>query len=349
MLGEGRLPRRRTSTCPTSLVTADGAPSSREASRDARPDLLAPRPRERADRLRPADALGPRRARRSSRGRSAPLKPAAVADLHRILALLGPRRARRRTPPRSCSTRPCRSSSPGSSSPASSPYRPARGRRSGILAAELMVLVYASFSLRKRIGAEELAAPALGHVRDLRRRRPSTASPPAPTRSGLGVRALRSAPSARSPPRRPGGSSCPRSPHGVADQSPAPTSHTKEESNSMSTYRIEIDRSLCSGFGSCVEDGPGRLRARRRRRRDARCVAETDDPAVSTRPAPARWARSPSSSGTGRVAAADRRRHRRRRARRRPLRRDASRGRLRGSRSCSSAQSRVAPYERPAL
>ena len=24
----------------------------------------------------------------------------------------------------------------------------------------------------------------------------------------------------------------------------------------MSTYRIEIDRSLCSGFGSCVKDAP---------------------------------------------------------------------------------------------
>jgi ferredoxin len=25
----------------------------------------------------------------------------------------------------------------------------------------------------------------------------------------------------------------------------------------MSTYRIEIDRSLCSGFGSCVKEVPG--------------------------------------------------------------------------------------------
>lgn len=24
----------------------------------------------------------------------------------------------------------------------------------------------------------------------------------------------------------------------------------------MTTYRIEIDRSLCSGFGSCVKDAP---------------------------------------------------------------------------------------------
>jgi len=47
----------------------------------------------------------------------------------------------------------------------------------------------------------------------------------------------------------------------------------------MSTYRIEIDRSLCSGFGSCprlapdvVElDGAGLASLR---------VGETDDPAV---------------------------------------------------------------------
>ncbi len=44
----------------------------------------------------------------------------------------------------------------------------------------------------------------------------------------------------------------------------------------MSTYRIEIDRSLCSGFGSCVDaapahftlDGSGAAHA---------LVAETDD------------------------------------------------------------------------
>jgi ferredoxin len=47
----------------------------------------------------------------------------------------------------------------------------------------------------------------------------------------------------------------------------------------MSTYRIEIDRSLCSGFGSCVAEVPGVFSL------DAGgvatlLVAETDDEAV---------------------------------------------------------------------
>jgi ferredoxin len=46
----------------------------------------------------------------------------------------------------------------------------------------------------------------------------------------------------------------------------------------MSTYRITIDRSLCSGFGTCAEMAPqlfdveGGIAAAR--------VGETDDPAV---------------------------------------------------------------------
>lgn len=47
----------------------------------------------------------------------------------------------------------------------------------------------------------------------------------------------------------------------------------------MTTYRIEIDRSLCSGFGSCAdlaphvfEVGPDGIASTR--------VGETDDPAV---------------------------------------------------------------------
>lgn len=47
----------------------------------------------------------------------------------------------------------------------------------------------------------------------------------------------------------------------------------------MSAYRIEIDRSLCSGFGSCVKEVPGVIAL------DAGgvatlLVAETDDEAV---------------------------------------------------------------------
>jgi ferredoxin len=47
----------------------------------------------------------------------------------------------------------------------------------------------------------------------------------------------------------------------------------------MSTFRITIDRQLCSGFGSCVELAPGIFRL------DpggvaSPVVAETDDPAA---------------------------------------------------------------------
>ena len=59
-------------------------------------------------------------------------------------------------------------------------------------------------------------------------------------------------------------------------------------------YKIQIDQSLCSGFGTCAEmapnifefDASGTATVRR---------GESDDPALSSRPPPrARWRRSPS-------------------------------------------------------
>ncbi len=47
----------------------------------------------------------------------------------------------------------------------------------------------------------------------------------------------------------------------------------------MTTYRIEIDRSLCSGFGSCVEEVPG-VFALDGDGLATLLVAETDDEAV---------------------------------------------------------------------
>ena len=47
----------------------------------------------------------------------------------------------------------------------------------------------------------------------------------------------------------------------------------------MSTYRITIDRSLCSGFGSCVELSPGVFRLDPGGKATA-VVVETDDPSV---------------------------------------------------------------------
>jgi ferredoxin len=47
----------------------------------------------------------------------------------------------------------------------------------------------------------------------------------------------------------------------------------------MSTYRVEIDPSLCSGFGSCVKEVPG-VFALDDRGIATLLVAETDDEAV---------------------------------------------------------------------
>ena len=95
------------------------------------------------------------------------LRPAAVTDTHRFLALLA------------LATVVLHGAALMLDStvhlrlvallvPGLSPYRPlATG--SGVLAAELMLVVYGSFSLRRRIGAAELASPALGDLRHLRR------------------------------------------------------------------------------------------------------------------------------------------------------------------------------------
>ena len=98
----------------------------------------------------------------------------------------------------------------------------------------------------------------------------------------------------------------------------------------MSTYRIEIDRSLCSGFGSCVEHAPDIFDL------DAGGIASS----ASARPTTPRCStRRIVSHGRDRRQAVtgcrrhERRRDRRRRARRLPLRRDAPRRRFDGSSS----------------
>ena len=47
----------------------------------------------------------------------------------------------------------------------------------------------------------------------------------------------------------------------------------------MSIYRIEIDRSLCSGFGTCAELAPHLIQLDRAGNAEAR-VGETDDAVV---------------------------------------------------------------------
>ena len=109
-------------------------------------------------------------------------------------------------------------------------------------------------------------------------------------------------------------------------------------------YRIEIDRSLCSGFGACAElapeifelDGSGTAQLR---------VGQSDDPQYSRRQRPARWPRSGSSRRRRHEPARPRHRCR---PRRHPLCRDAPRRRLRGP-PHDPRREPAAPYERPAL
>ena len=96
------------------------------------------------------------------------LKPATVTDTHRFLALLVPRRDR---DPRRCARtrlhRPHRHRRT-CSFPGFVPYRPL-WVGVGVVAAELMVLVYASFSQRKRIGAKNWRRLHWATYGDLRR------------------------------------------------------------------------------------------------------------------------------------------------------------------------------------
>jgi len=78
------------------------------------------------------------------------LKPAAVVDLHRILAMLGLGALAGHAAALVLDTT-VKVSIPGLFIPGLVSYRPV-WTSTGILAAELMVLVYASFSMRKRIG-----------------------------------------------------------------------------------------------------------------------------------------------------------------------------------------------------
>jgi DMSO/TMAO reductase YedYZ heme-binding membrane subunit len=78
------------------------------------------------------------------------LKPAAVTDLHRILAMLGLGALAGHAAALVLDTT-VKVSIPGLFIPGLVSYRPV-WTSIGILAAEMMVLVYASFSMRKRIG-----------------------------------------------------------------------------------------------------------------------------------------------------------------------------------------------------
>ena len=137
--------------------------------------------------------------------------------------------------------------------PLASHYRPL-AVAFGVLSAELMVLVYASFSHRNRIGARNWRRLHWATYADLRRR-----DSPRPRRrhrhhEPVGLRAL---------PRRDR-----RGPTAGAWRC-ARTRPPTGRSNDM-TYRIVIDQSLCSGFGTCAQLAPNLFSLERRHRVPAR-------------------------------------------------------------------------------
>ena len=121
--------------------------------------------------------------------------------------------------------------------PGAAPYRPL-ATALGVLAAELMVLDLRLLSTSQAHRREGLARAALVHVSRLRARDAPRPRRRHRQRPNLGARALRRR--RRRRPRRRSRGAC--------------SSHRPKEVPDM--YRIEIDRSLCSGFGSCVDTAP---------------------------------------------------------------------------------------------
>ena len=130
----------------------------------------------------------------------------------------------------------------------------------GVLAAELTILVYASFSLRRRIGFRAWRALHWADVRGLRPRHRSRPRGGNRLQPSLGRVAL--------PRRRRSGR--------VRDCLARP--HTERRSQ-MALYKVEIDRSLCSGYGICADLAPSVIELDDRAEATLR-TAETDDVAV---------------------------------------------------------------------
>ena len=129
----------------------------------------------------------------------------------------------------------------------------------GVLAAELTILVYASFSVRRRIGFRAwralhwmtygvLAATVHGLAADTDSSRPWAAS--------LYLGAV-----------------------GAVAFATAWRALDLERRSQMALYKVEIDRSLCSGYGICVDLAPGVMELDDRAEARLR-TAETGDAAV---------------------------------------------------------------------
>ena len=166
-------PARERAARPTRGIPACSSPTtaarcSPEGSHEERPDLLDARARERADRVRAADAVRARRAGRQvaavrprGEGRGGHRRPPLPRAARRSARRAARRRARAR---RDGAHPPRRAARPG---PRRLPA--ARGRARRRSRPSSLVLVVVSFSLRRRIGVAQLAPAALG---DLRRSSP---------------------------------------------------------------------------------------------------------------------------------------------------------------------------------
>ena len=156
--------------------------------------------------------------------------------------------------------------------PGLSPYRPV-WTAAGVIAGELLLLVIASFPLRRVIGAKSwrrlhwatyamfalAAVHGIGSGTDTSR--PWVMAFYAGT---IGAVAAATVWRALVPPPR-------RVPQAAREHIPERT----RRSTPMSTYRIVIDRALCSGFGACAEHAPDSssstaLASPRARRRNGR-------------------------------------------------------------------------------
>ena len=262
------------------LVTTDGRTVSPGALHESRPDLLdlARASGLTAYALLTLSVLAGLVVKSKPFGKV--VRRPTVTDLHRFLALLGLGAVAHPRITLVLDTT-VKVTLDGLVVPGLVPYRPL-WTALGVLAAELMVLIY-SRSASASGSASRTGGAAL---RDLRvfARRPSTGSPPAPTRRDRGRSGSTSPRSARSAPRRRGvcADRRARPAHPVA-RFPATTCPRHRNANwrylEMTIYRITIDRSLCSGFGSCVELAPEAYELGPDGIANA-LVHETDDPNV---------------------------------------------------------------------
>ena len=217
-----------------------------------RSDVLDPRPCVRADRLRAADAFGARgpgrqvEAVREGRPPARGHRPAPVSRAARPRSGRDPRHHARARHDGEDHADGALRAGPRPVPAALDGAGRARRRTDG---PDLASFACASGSA-SRIGGACTTRPTSSS-----RWRPSTGSPRAPTRRGRG---RSGSTSGRSAPSRPQRVARAHAAPARARRHPRPSrvpAH-RQRRTLMTTYRITIDPSLCSGFGSCVELAP---------------------------------------------------------------------------------------------